>query len=120
MRSGECGMKEQIPNSELRTPNSKFRIPSSAAVVWSCVVVLGILHQDVWWWDDKTLVLGFMPIGLAYHALYSIVAGLLWAAAVKWAWPTHIEQWADELEPAEASHPECGVGSSECGVGSAE
>ena len=28
------------------------------------------LHQDSWAWDDQSLVLGFMPIGLAYHAVF--------------------------------------------------
>ena len=36
-------------------------------------VVLAILHQDFWNWDNKNLVFGFMPVGLAYHALYSLV-----------------------------------------------
>ncbi len=33
------------------------------------LVLLAVLHQDFWWWDDgHTLVFGFMPVGLAYHA----------------------------------------------------
>lgn len=67
-------------------------------VVWGLVVLLAILHQDFWFWDNHFLVLGFLPVGLFYHAVFSIAAGLLWAAAVKWAWPTHIEEWADEFE----------------------
>ena len=58
-------------------------------------VVLFFLHQDVWFWDDQSLVLGFMPIGLAYHAGFSIAAALLWASAVKWAWPSDVEAWAE-------------------------
>lgn len=72
------------------------RVRQSAVIVFACAVVLGIIHQDFWWWDDKTLVFGFLPIGLAYHAFYSIMAAVLWAAAVKWAWPIHIEEWADQ------------------------
>lgn len=64
--------------------------------IWIIFALLFILHQDVWFWDDRTLVFGFMPIGLAYHAAFSIVAALLWASAVKWAWPSDIEAWADE------------------------
>lgn len=64
--------------------------------VWVIFVLLFFLHQDVWFWDDRTLVFGFMPIGLAYHALFSIAAALLWASAIKWAWPSDIETWADE------------------------
>lgn len=61
-------------------------------------VALFVLHQDFWFWEDTTLVFGFMPIGLAYHAGFSIAAALLWAAAVKWAWPCDLEAWADESD----------------------
>ena len=64
--------------------------------IWIIFVLLFILHQDFWLWDNKTLVFGFMPIGLAYHAGFSVAAALLWAAALKWAWPSDIEAWADE------------------------
>ncbi|MGB1123650.1 MAG: DUF3311 domain-containing protein [Phycisphaeraceae bacterium] len=63
--------------------------------IWIIFVVLFFLHQDVWFWDDQSLVLGFMPIGLAYHAGFSIAAALLWASAVKWAWPSDVEAWAE-------------------------
>ena len=60
------------------------------------VVLLAVLHPDCWWWDDGTLVFGFMPIGLAYHVGYSLAAGLTWWIVVKFAWPDHIEAWADD------------------------
>ena len=72
-------------------------------VVWIAVVVLGIVHQDFWWWADKRLVFGFLPVGLAYHALFSVAAAVVWAGAVRWAWPSHIEQWADQ--PVNATAP---------------
>ena len=65
-------------------------------VVYSMVVVLAILHQDFWNWDNATLVLGFLPMGLAYHMLFSVLAAVVWALAVKFAWPSHVEAWADE------------------------
>ena len=68
--------------------------------VWILVIALLILHQDFWYWDDTTLVFDFMPIGLFYHAVFSIVAAGVWAMAVKFAWPTHLEKWADEFEDA--------------------
>ena len=58
-------------------------------------VVLAILHQDFWNWDSASLVFGFMPIGLAYHALYSLVAATFWAIVMKFAWPDHLEEWAE-------------------------
>lgn len=66
--------------------------------VWIIFVALFFLHQDFWFWDDRSLVFGFMPVGLAYHAGFSLAAALLWASAVKWAWPSDIEAWTDETE----------------------
>ncbi|MDP6386533.1 MAG: hypothetical protein QGI93_10100 [Planctomycetota bacterium] len=65
-------------------------------MIWLMVVVLAVLHQDVWNWDSKALVLGFIPVGLAYHALYSVAAALMWMAALRWAWPSGVEAWANE------------------------
>jgi len=59
-------------------------------------IVLAVLHQDVWNWDNANLVFGFLPVGLAYHAAYSIVAAAFWAIVMKVAWPTRLEEWADE------------------------
>ncbi len=64
-------------------------------VIWTLAAVLFVLHHDFWFWDDRTLVLGFLPVGLAYHVAYSVAAALLWLAAVRFAWPHHIEEWAD-------------------------
>ena len=52
---------------------------------WISLVVLIILHHDWWYWSDGTLLIGFLPIGLAYHALISLAAGILWAIAVFYA-----------------------------------
>ena len=36
------------------------------------------LHQDVWFWRAaRPLVFGFLPVGLVYHAAYSVAAALL-------------------------------------------
>lgn len=64
--------------------------------IWILFALLFVLHQDFWWWDDTTVVLGFLPIGLAYHAGFSLAAAALWLSAVKFAWPSDIERWADE------------------------
>lgn len=64
--------------------------------IWIIFVLLFFLHQDFWNWDNRGLVFGFLPVGLAYHAAFSLAAALLWASAVKWAWPSDVEAWADE------------------------
>ena len=65
-------------------------------------IALAVLHQDFWWWDSNSVVLGFLPIGLAFHAFYSILAACLWALAIKIAWPTHLEAMADETHQTTA------------------
>jgi hypothetical protein len=56
------------------------------------VLIVYILHQDFWNWKNaEPLVLGFLPIGLAYHAAYSILAAITMALLVKFAWPKHLE-----------------------------
>ncbi|MEM7199020.1 MAG: DUF3311 domain-containing protein [Planctomycetota bacterium] len=65
-------------------------------LAWGLVLALGILHYDFWLWSDRSLVFGFLPIGLGYHALISIGAAVAWALVVRWAWPAWIEDWAEE------------------------
>ncbi|MEX2272150.1 MAG: DUF3311 domain-containing protein [Vicinamibacterales bacterium] len=63
-----------------------------AAVLIISVLLMYLLHQDFWFWRDARLVFGFMPIGLAYHAVYCIAcAGLMWAL-VKCAWPSELDR----------------------------
>jgi Protein of unknown function (DUF3311) len=71
------------------------------ALLVAATLALYALHQDVWFWRDaRPLVFGFLPIGLVYHALYSVAAsGLLWLL-VRWAWPSHLETAARSVEPA--------------------
>ncbi|MEI6432642.1 MAG: hypothetical protein WCP07_10710 [bacterium] len=61
------------------------------------VVLVIALHQDFWNWTNKALVFGFLPIGLAYHACYSLVASLTMWMLVSYLWPS-------ELEDGEGSH----------------
>jgi len=66
-------------------------------VVIGLIFLLAVVHHDFWWWDDsETLLLGFVPVGLAYHAMISLLAGCLWALAVKYCWPADLEMEAEE------------------------
>ena len=50
-------------------------------------------HQDFWNWSKTDpLVFGFLPIGLAYHAAYSVLAAAMMAVLVAFAWPKHLEE----------------------------
>jgi hypothetical protein len=62
-----------------------------------------LLHQDFWNWKRiEPLVLGFLPMGLAYHAGYSILASILMAILVKLAWPKHLEEEQAARKPDDA------------------
>ena len=60
-------------------------------VVWGLVLLLLILHQDVWFWKSDTLVFGFLPIGLFFHACISIAASVTWFLATKHCWPEGLD-----------------------------
>ena len=70
-------------------------------LIFVLVLALGVLHQDFWNWDNSELVFGFMPVTLAYHAGYSVAAVLLWCFAIKFAWPSELEEWAESGEGGE-------------------
>ena len=59
--------------------------------VWMLVALLVVLHQDYWQWDNDSLVFGFLPYTLAYHAGVSIAAAVVWMLATRWSWPDHLE-----------------------------
>lgn len=69
-------------------------------VVWGLVILLIILHQDFWYWTDDTIVFGFIPIGLFYHAMISLAAGVTWYLATIYAWPEGLEDVQPENETA--------------------
>jgi hypothetical protein len=59
------------------------------------LLILGVyaVHQDIWnWGKADPLIFGFLPIGLAYHAAYSILASVMMAVLVAFAWPKHLEE----------------------------
>ena len=77
-------------------------------IVVGLLILLGILHQDFWWWNSiEPLIFGFIPIGLAYHIGVSIAAGILWALAVHYCWPKDVDVPESQIVPqieARSSH----------------
>ena len=66
------------------------------ALLVLAVAVLYVLHQDIWFWRTaRPLVFGFVPVGLAYHAGFSVAAALVLWLLVTHAWPAHLEDEAD-------------------------
>jgi hypothetical protein len=59
----------------------------------AAVAALYVLHQDFWFWRTaRPLVFGFIPVGLFYHACFSVAASLLMWLLVRYAWPGHLEE----------------------------
>jgi hypothetical protein len=55
-------------------------------------LALYALHQDVWLFRSaEPLLFGFLPVGLTYHAAYSLACALLMWLLVAQAWPHHLE-----------------------------
>ncbi len=55
------------------------------------VAAVVCLHQDFWLWSDRTLLLGFLPVGFAWHLAYCLLAAAAMALLVRFAWPAHLE-----------------------------
>jgi hypothetical protein len=68
--------------------------PSRSALI---VVVLYLLHQDLWFWDTATpVVFGIFPIGLFYHVAYTLVTALVLWLLVSRHWPIELEDGVEE------------------------
>jgi hypothetical protein len=74
--------------------------PVAAALL---VAAAYALHQDVWFWSAaRPLVFGFLPIGLFYHAAFTLGCSVLLAIFVRYAWPSHLELDGDSPPPPRA------------------
>ena len=63
------------------------------------VAALYALHQDVWFWRDaRPLVFGFLPIGLFYHAAFTVATSLALWMLVRLIWPSHLDRDAATRE----------------------
>lgn len=68
------------------------------------VLTVYVLHQDIWFWRTAhPLVFGFIPIGLFYHACFSVLASLMMWLLVKTAWPAHLEQEVEKIPSSDKS-----------------
>ena len=57
------------------------------------VILYWLLHQDVWnWRAARPMMFGFLPVGLSYHALYTLGISALMALLVRTAWPAELER----------------------------
>ena len=62
-----------------------------------------LAHQDFWNWTRvEPLLFGFLPVGLWYHAAYSLLASALMWLLVKFAWPKSLEEIKREPPESDA------------------
>lgn len=59
-------------------------------LLYAALVVLFLLHNDLWLWNDSRRVLG-LPAGLAYHIGFAFVTSIVLALLVIQAWPEQLE-----------------------------
>ena len=60
------------------------------ALLYLALLLAALLHQDLWLWDDRSIVLG-LPVGLTYHVGFCLVVALLMWFLVRFAWPEKLE-----------------------------
>lgn len=70
------------------------------------VIAVYALHQDFWnWTKAEPLVFGFLPIGLAYHAGFSLLAAAMMWVLVKVAWPKDLDAMESERDDGRDARP---------------
>jgi len=68
-----------------------MKTPVRSLLLYAALVVLYLLHNDLWLWNDSRLVLG-LPAGLAYHIGFCIAASVVLTLLVIHAWPDHLDR----------------------------
>ena len=64
--------------------------PVRSLLLYSALVVLYLLHNDLWLWNDASLVFG-LPVGLVYHVGFAVATSIVLTLLVLKAWPDHLE-----------------------------
>jgi len=60
------------------------------------VVALYVLHQDFWFWRTaQPLIFSFLPVGLFYHACFTLAVSVVMWLLIRQAWPAHLEEEAE-------------------------
>ena len=76
---------------------------SKCTLILAFFLFLFVLHQDFWWKDDPTLVLGVLPISLAYHVVWTLLVALGWYLVGKYCWPDSLYEVASGPAPKQTS-----------------
>ena len=67
--------------------------PAIAALLTLIFLLVLFLRHDYWNWDTPGyLLFGFLPVGLWWQSLVTILASIMMWLMVKLAWPYHLEE----------------------------
>jgi uncharacterized oligopeptide transporter (OPT) family protein len=67
-----------------------------ALLLYAALATLYLLHNDLWLWNDPSLVLG-LPVGLVYHVVFCLATSAVLALLVTYAWPDDLEVADSEM-----------------------
>jgi len=59
-------------------------------LLYGALVLIFVLHNDLWLWDDARLV-GGLPVGLTYHIGFCLVVALVMWLIVRCAGPEDLQ-----------------------------
>lgn len=71
---------------------SNSSLKTGRLIIAALVLLLMILHQDNWNWNNSNLMFGFIPVTLFYQMCISMGASAVWFLATKIAWPEDLEE----------------------------
>ncbi len=95
-------LTQEDPSASRPTRPTAPRAAWVAPFLLLLLVLVLVLRHDFWNWDTPyPLLFGFLPIGLWWQALVSILASIMMALFVRLAWPHHLEE---ELQPPPDQH----------------
>ncbi len=71
---------------------------SQRALITAFFFLLFALHHDTWWRGDATLVLGVLPVTVAYHVGWTLLVAVGWWLVGRFCWPRNLE--AEDAKPS--------------------
>jgi hypothetical protein len=78
---------------------------SKRSLIVGFFILLFIVHQDFWWRNDPTLVLGILPISLAYHVMWTLLVAFGWFLVCKFCWPDALDEMPPRADYTDTTIP---------------
>ena len=90
----------QDPQPPGSSPPHRRRTPATLLLLTLAGLIILVLRHDYWNWDTPyPLLFGFLPVGLWWQGLVSLLAAGLMALMVRLAWPQELEDEALAAAP---------------------